>query len=131
MNCNAFFDEREGLDNAFRPKVVEDGFNGGTGIKFDVPVSISDAAFLEHIGKSKRRCQLIMRLDFVNAVQDVIFQRNNSRRVNLIWYIKQAGIVADNLRFSVGDNPQWRFAEEVDSVLDELSVDFGVENNAG
>ena len=78
MNCDTFLDEGVGLDDAFRPKVVEDGFNGIAGVNFGFAVFISDSRFLEDVGESQRRRQLLVELDFMNAVQDVIFQRDNA-----------------------------------------------------
>ena len=73
-----------------------------TSRRFDFSTCVIDTAIFKNGIETKSWSELLMKFDFVNASQDVIFNRDDSWGVVHIGDVEEMSVIANNLIFNVG-----------------------------
>ena len=92
VKTRASFFELERADNFVLAQVLEKCFDKIAHSSFDFFVSIFEPAFLKHVGKGDcRRHLLRVCFYFHNAMNDVVFDRDEHGRIVLIGHVEERG----------------------------------------
>ena len=72
-----------------------------------------------------------MIFNFHNAENDIIFESNNKRGIVLIGNVQKFSVVSDNLIALVGNFEKRRLSVKINSIVNNLPVNFFSDETAG
>ena len=85
-----FFDCLKRFDESLSLKMLEKPDDGVSCIHFGITAGVGYAAFLENVGEGDDVAQVLVKFDFGDAANDVIFERDVHEAVANVWRVEKS-----------------------------------------